>query len=296
VAGLAAPFLFVDLFSLRNYLQSLGGATRHHWSLAMFSGNISALSFFALPLIALVAVKPKPDDSMSILGEPSRAYGVTLGIVAFLACVVGSKLGAGPQHLIPLLPHLAWLMSKPLRSFLHATAIRPITAAAVSAWLIALLVCAGISQGKVWKGIVHDQGRIIIDDLHSVRAAFPGRSMQMGCGNPRWWFLYWYRPELRSHDPVDFIDITAWMDMEHAGRTISERTLETFRHEKFDIWLIPKFSEPFTQTSYYPPFGDLFNPEFRNAFASGYRLVGRSRCYDIYAARRLDHLPAISAR
>jgi hypothetical protein len=86
------------------------------------------------------------------------------------------------------------------------------------------------------------------------------------------------------------------MDMQHAGRTFSERTLETFRQEKFDLWLIPKFCPPFTQTSYYPPFGDLFTPEFRTAFANGYRLAGRTRCFDIYLARRLDHLPAISAR
>jgi hypothetical protein len=295
-AGLIAPFLFVDLFSFRNYLQSLAGAARHSWSLEFFAGNICALIFFAAPLAAFTVCHRKTDDSMSILDQPSSAYATILGIVALLACITGSKLGAGPQHLIPLLPHLAWLMSKPLQSFVRAATIRPIIAATSSAWIIALLVCAGISQGKIWKGIEHDRGRIVIDDLHSIRATFPDSSMQMGCGNSPWWFLYWFRPELRSRDPVDFIDITAWMDMQHAGRTFSERTLETFRREKFDIWLIPKFCPPFTQTSYYPPFGDLFTPEFRNAFANGYRLAGRTRCFDIYLARRLDHLPTISAR
>jgi hypothetical protein len=290
-AGLVAPFLFVDLFSFRNYLQSLAGAAKHSWSLELFAQNISALIFFALPLAAFAACNRWPNDSVSILDEPSPAYATTLGIVAFLACIIGSKLGAGPHHLIPLLPHLAWLMNKPFRSFLAATTIRPIALAATSAWIIAVLICATISQGQVWKGIEHDHGRVVIDDLHSIRATFPDYSMQVGCGNSLRWFLYWYRPELRSHAPVDFIDITAWMDMQFAGRTFSERTLETFRQEKFDIWLIPRFCPPFTQTSQYPPFGDLFSSEFREAFANGYRLAGWSRCFDIYLARRLDKLP-----
>jgi hypothetical protein len=148
----------------------------------------------------------------------------------------------------------------------------------------------------MWHEIQHDHGEVVIQDIHAIRAAYPKNSIQMGCGNPRWWFLCWYRPELRSRAPVDFIDTTAWMDMQVAGRTFPSSTLDTLRKQKFDVWLIPKFSQPFAQTSYYPPYGELFTPEFREAFGSGYRLAARSRCFDIYLARRLQDSPSVSAR
>jgi hypothetical protein len=259
----------------------------------MFVGNICALVFYAFPVVALMFTQRSTDKTSLITKEPSPAYLVALAFVSLLACVIGSKLGAGPQHLLPLLPHFAWILGGALSARIGVPNYRPFAIATASAWVLALIACDGMSQGNIWRHIQYDRGRIAIDDLHAIRDAFPRSTIQMGCGDRLRWGMYWYRPELHAHNPVDFIDVTAWMDMQHAGRTFPQSTLDTIREGKFDIWLIPKFCQPFATSSYYPPFGDFLGPEIRQAFASGYRLAGRSRCYDIYLARRLPILPVV---
>lgn len=292
--GLIGPFVFSEVFSLENYFQSLTAAANHSLSGSLFVGNILALLFFSVPLALFGA---RLHDSSSSEFEPgviSVAYLSTLGVVSLVVCVIGSKTGAGSYHLIPLLPHLIWSIGHPLRDSLPKTHLRMIPAAIFTAWAVAIIFSAGDSQAIVWRGARADQGAAVVADLRNIRTLYPNTTIQVGCGGPNSYFLYFYRPKLRSQGPVEFLDAAEWMDKQLSGKTFSPATLAAFQEGRFDIWLIPKHSVPFTQTSYYPLQGGLFTDEFRSAFRSGYRLIGQSGFFDIYLARRILHLAVTS--
>lgn len=280
--GIAAPFLASDLFSIRNYIQLLAGATQHPLSFALLERNIAFLVFLALPLVACVVYGRK-----AVGDDAGGVYLVTLGGVGVLVCLIGSKAGAGPHHLLPLLPLVAWGMGQPLRAFVRSGTLRLVPTVLAAAWVVVLLGFAGRVQMRVWTSIQQDEGRLVIADLAAIRATYPAASIQMGTAGPDQWSLYWYRPALRSHNPVDFVDATTRMDAHLLGRDLPASTRDVLERGQFDIWLIPKGGAPFTQTSYYPPFGEIFSRDVRQAFEHGYRRARGSAYFDIYLARRI---------
>lgn len=280
--GVTAPFLATDLFSIRNYIHMLLGAAQHSMSLALFERNVVFLVLFATPLAACAAYGRR-----ALVDDAGGAYLVTLGGVGVLACLIGSKVGAGPHHLLPLLPLVAWGLGQPLRAFVRAGALRTVPTVLAAVWIVVVLGFAGRVQWRVWTSIQHDQGRLVIADLAAVRAAYPQSSIQMGTAGTDQWPLYWYRPVLRSRNPVDFLDATTWMDAHMLGRDLPASARDVLARGQFDVWLIPKGGAPFTQTSYYPPFGEIFSADVRQSFAHGYQKARSSAYFDIYLARRI---------
>lgn len=280
--GITTPFLASDLFSMRNYIQLLAGAAQHPLSFDLFERNIVFLVFLALPLVACAVYSRR-----ALVDDAGGSYLATLGGVGVLVCLIGSKAGAGPHHLLPLLPLFAWGLGQPLRAFVRSGTLRPVPTVLAAAWIVVLLCFAGRVQMRVWMSIRHDGGRLVIADLAAIRATYPQSSIQVGPAGPDQWSLYWYRPALRPRNPVDFLDVAMWMDAHLTGRDLPAATRDVLARGHFDIWLIPKGGAPFTQTSYYPPFGDLFSRDVRQSFEHGYRWASSSAYFDIYLARRI---------
>ncbi len=292
-AGLIAPFVFPALFSIEGYLGSLAGAATHSFSFDLFLKNLAGLLFFTLPvLFGKLCTRRSPKSPV----DYGWVFALVLCLTSLLVCGIASKLGAGSHHLIPLLPLFAWALSAPLRTLFTAQTLRPLLVAMSVSWVGAILLCAFQSQQAVRTVLRNDHGSAIVANLRAIRTTYPQYTIQMGSGNPSQWFLYWYRPELRSQSPVDFLDITVWMDMLHAGRRLMPQTRQVISDERFDLWVIPKGGVPFTQVSFYPPYGDLFDDAWRASFNSHYRLVETSPFYDLYLANRIKELPTVERR
>jgi len=280
IVGFSTPFLASELFSLPNYVGMLFAASQHPRSFELLGLNILYLVFFTLPLVADAVLGRRSSSD-----EAAGTFGLTLGGVGVLVCVIGSKSGAGPHHLLPLLPLVAWGLGRPIRAFVDAGALRPRYAVVATMWIVVLLWFGARVQLRVWTSIEQDQGRRVIADLQAIRATYAQSSIQMGPAGGDQRSLYWYRPALRSRNPVDFLDVTTWMDTHLSGHPMPTATLNALEQGQVDVWLIPKGGVPFTLTSYYPPHGPLFTPEFRRSFELGYRWGRSSDYFDVYLPR-----------
>ena len=77
------------------------------------------------------------------------------------------------------------------------------------------------------------------------------------------------------------------MDMKKAGLDISQATCDALIGPDYELWLVPKNDIPFSMRTLYPPYDELFGPDFRSCFLAHYTKKGQSRFFDVWLANRL---------
>jgi hypothetical protein len=299
VLGLVLGTLFIPGISWHNYWFWFHASTVHRLSGLTMLNNTSFMAFLALPALALYAVLHivHPQEARSWLRTNLTLLATTV-ICAIFAIVTGSKVGAGNWHCMPLAP-IMLVLSVELLARLRSTqsALKgPVPsrrAVFVMLWLfISLLAVA--ANTALWTFKLHMNGgnvasaiapRAAADDLRTILANNPGRTIQMGYGNNATYDLTFQRPILVLNGNPYTLDADAMAEMGLSGLPLPQATLDAMRSCAIDIWLIPRDTAPFSMASLYFLSGekaprDVFPHQLREAFLSNYRRSSQSRFYD----------------
>jgi hypothetical protein len=242
-----------------------------------------ALFLLFAPLFGLVLRRPVLARS-----DYGFAAGIALALVA--AVIGGSKIGAGPHHLIPLAPALLLLTVR----FASAEAKKPAAIPSRNAFALVVLVCSVWQLGSAavllpelastWRS---DRRLLLEKQFEFLRflSAYP--DAEVGVSNQQTYPDTYFRPLQVARNGRLHLDSGAWMDLQHAGAEEAP-LLELIETCAVRDWLIPQ-GPPFTIANLYSGL-PLFSDDFRRAFTRRYEAVAHGRHYSVW---RCD--PAVSA-
>jgi hypothetical protein len=291
-----APFLMLPGISLPNYLAWLALAGRHGLSPSYAAKNLQwELALVSPCALALAAMALRDRGRCVRLVRRNLPFLAALGLSGLLVLAPASKRGAGPHHLMPLVPTLAFALGKTL----HAI---PAPAAAAGWRLNALLsvtiVCTlsfllppALSQGWHYFTLIRSKGREageILAEIEGVQRRHPGVTIGMGYAGDAGYPYTYYRPSLIFAGNPLLLDASAMFDMQQSGLAIPPATLRAMRDGRTAVWLIPAGEAPFSMNNYYALYDDppreqaLFDRAFRDVFYENYEKRERTPHYDVW--------------
>ncbi len=285
------PFFAFGSVSLQNYICLLGAVGEHPLSLSLFFLNMKYAGLLFLPVIAVVLVREKASPiSQDVLRKQIvLAASILAGLAA--AAVFGSKIGAGPHHLLPFAPGIALLMVRPFsetaRTRINSSGFVPYAGLVISLWLVISFLTVYKNYRLVSPFYFQNPHEAVWCDLIRLRHRFMDYSMQMGYGDGSAYRFTWVRPVIYTSGKDYFLDAPALMDMKEGGMKITAKTLAAFENQRFDMWIIPGQGKPFTMPSLYPPFKRLFGSEIPEVFVNNYEHIGQTDFFGIWKAKRL---------
>ena len=269
--GALLPFLDPTM-PLDDYATWLGAATTHGIDSVHFSATAQLGLFLALGALPALARSGNLER---------RIFALALGAALLGAVLVGGKAGAGPHHLLPLVPGVA----------VAAAWSRPETASGMGRWRLALfgwmlaigLIAAATVRGDIAVPLARGEA---VGAIHAEIDGFLSRPgiglVELGYGN-RGASVERYRLVLAGMPYT--LDAAALMDMQRSGLPLPPATLDSIARCATPTWLIPAGQEPFRLESFYPGGGDLFGPELRALFLARYERIEILRFYDVWRCR-----------
>ena len=259
-----------------NYVQLLRAASQQGLNPGEFVGVVGmALVCCLPPLLLLRDQRPMP---------ARYVWTLALFLVVTAAIMVpASKIGAGPHHLLPLLPIALWLMLLRLRAPAPPVAPRPSPRWLATAAAAVLLWTAAAGQGQILLDAIRQwaaasaaaaEVRAVVDDpaMRSVQVIVRSGVGLSGKVQPAFMgdgFL---------------IDEGALMDMNQAGMRLPDATLAAIRSCQFKTMLLAVEQAPFSDRSYYHD-APLFNDAVKAAFLASYAKQGRGRYFDVWRCK-----------
>ena len=271
VVGALLPFLDPAM-PLDDYAGWLGAATAHGIDFVHLSATAQLGLFLALGALTAWASSGNPDR---------RIFALSLGAALLGAVLVGGKAGAGPHHLLPLVPGVA----------VAAAWSRPETAPGAGRWRLALfgwmlaigLIAAATVRGDMAAPLARGE---VVRAIHAEIDGFLSRPgiglVEMGYGD-RGASMERYRLVLAGMPYT--LDAAALMDMRRSGLPLPPATLDSIARCATPTWLIPTGQKPFRLESFYPGGGDLFGPELRALFLARYERVETLGSYEVWRCR-----------
>lgn len=282
VAGVtaAAPFALSNV-SLSTYVAWVRVSAGNGLLLSMLRQNIEWIAFLLLPIAASWFALP------AAIRPVDRRW---LGrLVALLLClgavaVAASKPGAGPYHLLPFVPIVAFAAAELIgdRRLFDGD---PDAARTAFAWTLAATLLA-IAWHTSFLRQMHDaRSRDEVGDLSRFLHAHPGVVAQMaysGYDRPTY-----ARPVLTFRSGLYLIDGPAAQEYQLSRLPIPAATIEAIRRCRADVWLAPRGAEPFVGPNRYPTvdLAPIFPGALRTAFHQAYRIDGHTEYFDIWRCR-----------
>ena len=290
-AGMACPlvllpFLLVPAVSLGNYLVWLREATHHGLVTTDLPLTLRYAFLMLLPWIALVAWSPRPLE----LWLRERASILSLLAALLPTLVVAAKPGAGPVHLMPLVPPMvilaanAWRRERELNRR-PGMAGAPRTGSVAVAAVLTLILAGTVTGYRSTRLVAWELGNAtdLAEEVRGVMDRYDGLTIAMACGGENAAFREtWIRPLLAFADQPVLIDPISVMDRCLAGRPLSRRTYEALQSGRVQLWLVPRGQEPFAKANWYPPHEEIFPASFRNTFRANYRLADNTEHFDLW--------------
>lgn len=290
VAVVGAPFLFHDQISLRNYLGWLRNAVSHGLELSTLDQTLRYAVFLLLPPLGLLLAVPGRYRLWSRFGLDVALLLPVYGLILVLA----AKPGAGPVHLLPLVPTTVFLFAEILRASLEQAAFAPLerTVRGSRQWLRPVLVATvatALLAGSVniYRAVRYvdyeiNQTPHLAEDVQEIMREYPDLTISMACGGERLSFqATWLRPLLVFADNPVLIDPISVMDSSLSGRQISQRTYQALTDGKIAVWLVPRRQIPFAKRNWYSPHLPLFSERFQEHFMACYTPRAHSRYFDL---------------
>jgi hypothetical protein len=284
LATLAFPAL-LDGSIVENYPSHLALVAANH-DFARYAVELTvkyALYLSFAPLFVLVLRRPVLARS-----DHGFAAGIALSLVA--AVIGGSKIGAGPHHLIPLAPALLLLTAR----FASAEAKKPAAIPSRNAFALVVLVCSVWQLGSAatmlpdlvstWRS---DRTLLLEKQAEFLRflSAYP--DAEVGVSDLPNYPDTFFRPLQVARNGRLHLETGAWMDLQQAGAEEAP-LLDLIETCTVRDWLIPQ-GPPFAIANMYSGL-PLFSDDFRRAFASRYEAVAHGRHYSVWRCN-----PAVSA-
>lgn len=287
LATLALPAL-LDWSIVENYPSHLSMLAAHH-EFARYAAALTvkyALFLAFAPLFLLALRRP-----ILARSDAGFAAGIALSLVA--ATIGGSKIGAGPHHLIPLAPSLLLLTVR----FASAETRKPAAIPSRNAFALTVLACSIWHMGSAaalvpellstWRS----EKRLLLEkqaEFVALLSAHP--DAEVGVSDEPTYPDTFFRPLQVARSGRYHLDIGAWMDLQQAGADEAP-LLDLIENCTVREWLIPQ-GQPFSIPNWYSGL-PLFSDEFRRAFTSRYRRVTYGRHYSVWRCAPAD--PAVSA-
>ena len=272
LATFLAPFLLPGI-SLHDYLatlvQQIGSRTRHYELLLPVAAYCMALG---LPVLLPLCCRRVPS------ADPLFAIAVlaSLGLAAYPSTFPG----AGPYHLLPLLPLLI-----EARRRLPSGGIGSQFAVFLLLFLAAAtttLTLSRLHERQTWPALAQEA-------LTLARAAPPGTA-DMGYGdNQRSYEMVQLAKTVLSldHYPRQ-IDAQILMELKKTDIDGASRWIRDLTACRVGRWIMPRGEEPFSVRSYFYDNVPLFDDAFRAAFTANYRPVAESEHFTVWECAH-DH-------
>ncbi len=275
VAGLW-PFLLPSI-SLAHYVQYIELSARNGLVLAKLRQNLEWALLLAAPLavIAWSDLKARSGERLS------RLFVLSLGIALVVVTVIAAKPGAGPYHLLPFVPVLAYALVAAPRELWNRVWPRSILVAAI----FTAVIIAVPRQSTFVQTVSRRDLTLPIEDLRRFADAHPARRIAVGyAGTSR---VSDARPEIVFRTGEYLLDAPAIQEHRLSGLDVPASTLDVIRSCQIEYWLVPQDAEPFAVPSAYFPNGprDVFSETFRQVFASSYQRTGSTRFFDVWECR-----------
>jgi hypothetical protein len=275
------PFALPNV-SPANYLEWLALSARTGLGLATLRQNLEWAAYFGVPILLSYRTVPaehrsSAPDLVSIL--------LALGLATTGIVVAASKPGAGPYHLLPMLPVILYVVARYLRDAAPLDGVDPSVLIAGLGFVLVSLSIATAQQAQFLLTMRERADRNEAADIEQFADAHEG-VIEMGYGSTEAFTLE--RPLLVFHNNSYMLDEPAVREHQLEGLDLPLATLEALRTCRVDYWLIPKGETPFSGRNSYPAvlLKPLFSDEFRRAFQQNYRPAGATTYFDVWECRR----------
>lgn len=286
------PFVVLPNVSLANYLVWLKEATHHSLLIHTFWLNIEYLCFASLPLFAIL-IWPTEASATSnrrwLLAE-------RWNLLAFIAsaigiCILGSKGGAGPWHLIPLVPTISYFLVTLLKEW-NAEMSSPTLPITPTSLMIGFAVYALLMMAtkdfRAMERMEEYPSAQTVAEIRSVLDANPNAAIGMGTAGNGTYQATWFRTVVILAGEPYLLDPDTLMDMNFSHAPLPPATVAAVGGGVYDLWLIPKGETPFSMTSYFENSPPVFAQPIQDAFFANYvRDESRSdlKIFDVWKRR-----------
>jgi hypothetical protein len=268
---LILPFLLPNV-GFQNYFAWLKEASKHGLQASEFVKNLTYFSSFFIFLWLLQFHKRFPWTLAS------------LTFCGVLAAIVGSKIGAGSSHLLPLF--LFCILVGGREYFLLEGKNRRSFSLVVFALLLSLGLNAVNRQKRVFKlSIEIVQRRDELSDFMQVISKLEASSA-MGFSGVQGYLSNSLSPLLVAKSGQLPFDGAALMDMAASGILIPESSLEVLRSCQIKNFIFPKTGEPLWSLHNYYDEKPLFSVSFLNAFSQAYKQTLESKSFIVYSCQK----------
>lgn len=277
----AFPFLIFPNVSFAAYLTWVGLSAQTGLDLSILRQNLEWTAYLIVPLV--VTWYSTPRDASARWDGEWRAVILALGLATVGVIAAGSKPGAGPYHLLPFVPIVAYLVASRLGTA-EMLIGRPDVAPVAAAFLV-IGVSTAITQQYQFLQIMASRRAIdVAAEIVRVADAYGG-VVEMGyaLNDP----ITFQRPLLVFRNNSYLLDQPAVGEHLLAGIEIPSATIGALRQCRVNYWLLPKGEPPFAGVNMYPAvrFRPLFPASFRAAFLEGHRLVESTEHFDVWECR-----------
>jgi hypothetical protein len=275
------PFALSNV-SFENYVQWIALSARTGLGLATLRQNLEWAAYFGVPmLLSYCSIPPNYRTS----GPEVRAVLLALGLATTGIVVAASKPGAGPYHLLPLLPVILYVVARYLREASSLDVMDPSVLIVAIGFVLVSVLIGTAQQAQFVLAVSQRAERNEAADIERFANGHAG-VVEMGYGSTEAFTLE--RPLLVFHNNSYMLDEPAVREHQLAGIELPVATLEALRTCRVDYWLIPKGETPFSGRNSYPAvlLKPLFSDAFRRAFQQNYRLAGATTFFDVWECRR----------
>jgi hypothetical protein len=275
----ASPFVLLPNVSFSHYLEwiQLSGSTG--LQPATLRQNIEWGLFICLPLIAVLfraregGTAERADEAVLV----AFAAGLCLVVIA------AAKPGAGPYHLMPAIPVVAYFVAR------WAGSIRTRLASlwfarSVAAYAMVLMVVGVAEQARIVRTMTLRRGMHEGDDIRRFLATHTGVvEMAYGRSEP----MSLLRPLLTFRNNSYLLDQPAVREQHLQGLQLPAATLEAVSRCAVGYWLVPKEETPFSAVNSYRQKAmlPLYPEEFRRAFLETHERTETTMYFDVWTCR-----------
>jgi hypothetical protein len=296
VAALVAllPFVVFTNISWRCYAETLIVSAHHglDWGLLQKASCFAA--FLLSPLAAMFCANiltSRGADLKRCLDEQGGLM-AAIAMATLLVAVPASKAGAGPGHLLPLIPAYTLALGT-LIAWPRQTAVVPRLVIYAALSVVGAFVILGTAQAfcaahVLWgkSGGCGHIAHVATSEIRQIRARFRGASIGMGFGGRETYEWTYYRTCLDYRATPYLLDTTSIMDFAKARIPLPDATYAALRRGDVKIWILPAGEEPFSLPSFYAGSAALFDERFCRAFHACYRRETGTEHYDVWVQRR----------
>lgn len=274
----AAPFL-IKTISFVHYAQYIRLSAGNGLMMARLRQNIEWAVVLMSPLAAGLVCAAANDHARARI-DPLLTS-LCLSIVALI--VIAAKPGAGPYHLLPAVPVIAYAVLRlPARvwgrSAPRAMAAALVTTAVVFAWSKQIILIRTVRGRDLAQATI---------DVREFLDGHPSASVGVGYAGTSRSSDARVEAVFRTHDY--WLDAPAVQEYRLAGLPMPASVITALAECRTRYWLIPRGGEPFlVPSAYWPAAGPprVFPDAFRDAFLRAYRRVGETRYFAVWECAR----------